>query len=87
MDHLTRAKTVFDIEIEALKKVRSHLGEDFAKATDAIVQTLNDKGKIIVAGIGKSGNIGIKMAATFAMLAMRSSVAPVTASTWGRRAL
>jgi len=55
------AKKVFDIEIESLQKVAGLIDDEFTKAVDAI---LNTQGKIIVIGIGKSGIIGKKIAAT-----------------------
>lgn len=65
MNYLNRARKVFDIEIEALQAVRDSLNPHVSKAVRAILETLKTRGKIVVAGIGKSGNIGIKMAATF----------------------
>lgn len=64
MNHLAEAKNVFDIEIAALKKVRAQLDGSFNTAVETIVDTLQRRGKIIVVGIGKSGNIGQKIAAT-----------------------
>ena len=64
MSHLARARKVFDIEIAALKAVRQHLDAAFERAVDLVVQTLRQRGKIVVTGIGKSGNIGRKIAAT-----------------------
>ncbi len=65
MAHLARAKKVFDIEIAGLKAVRAQLDAAFDCAVDLIVQTLRQRGKIVVTGIGKSGNVGRKIAATF----------------------
>ena len=64
MTHLARAREVFDIEISALKAVRAQLDSAFEGAVGQIVQTLRNRGKIVVVGIGKSGNIGQKIAAT-----------------------
>src|SRR5687768_1815750 len=64
MSHLARARKVFEIEIAGLKAVRQHLDKAFDRAVDLIVQTLRQRGKIVVTGIGKSGNIGRKIAAT-----------------------
>jgi arabinose-5-phosphate isomerase len=64
MSHLARAKEVFDIEIAALKRVRAQLDGAFAKAVDTIVSALEQRGKLVVIGIGKSGNVGQKIAAT-----------------------
>ncbi|HWZ03121.1 MAG TPA: KpsF/GutQ family sugar-phosphate isomerase [Mucilaginibacter sp.] len=57
------AKRVFDIEIESLHSVANAIDEQFTKVVEAI---LNTDGKVIVIGIGKSGIIGKKIAATFA---------------------
>jgi arabinose-5-phosphate isomerase len=64
MNYLAEAKKVFDIEIAALKQVRGHLDDSFAAAVEIIVDTLRRRGKIVVIGIGKSGNIGQKISAT-----------------------
>src|SRR3954464_13618910 len=64
MNHLARAKEVFDIETEALKAVSAQLDSQFAAAVECIVEALASKNKIVVVGIGKSGNIGQKIAAT-----------------------
>jgi arabinose-5-phosphate isomerase len=64
MSHLANARKVFDVELESLKAVRSQLDDSFNTAVDLIVQILRQRGKIVVVGIGKSGNIGQKIAAT-----------------------
>jgi arabinose-5-phosphate isomerase len=64
MNYLAEARKVFDIEIAALKQVRAHLDDSFAAAVEIIVDTLRRRGKIVVIGIGKSGNIGQKISAT-----------------------
>ncbi len=64
MKYLAQARKVFDVELAALKAVRAQLDGGFSKAVELIVQTLRDRGKIVIVGIGKSGNIGHKIAAT-----------------------
>jgi arabinose-5-phosphate isomerase len=64
MSHLTQARKVFDIEIVALKAVRAQLDKSFDRTVEVIVETVKQRGKIVVVGIGKSGNIGQKIAAT-----------------------
>jgi arabinose-5-phosphate isomerase len=64
MNHLARAREVFDIEIAALKAVRAHLDSAFEQSVALIAGTVSQRGKIIVVGIGKSGNVGQKIAAT-----------------------
>jgi arabinose-5-phosphate isomerase len=61
---LAKARTVFDIEIAALKAVRAQLDSAFDRAVELVVETLRQRGKIIVVGIGKSGHVGGKIAAT-----------------------
>jgi arabinose-5-phosphate isomerase len=55
---------VFDIELAALKAVRAQLDQSFDAAVETIIATLKQRGKIIIVGIGKSGNVGAKIAAT-----------------------
>lgn len=55
------AKRVFDIEIEALQHVAESIDDDFSHVVDVI---LKSTGKLIISGIGKSGLIGKKIAAT-----------------------
>ncbi len=64
MSHLARAREVFDIEIAALKAVGKQLDGAFDAAVGIIVEALRQRGKVVVVGIGKSGNIGHKIAAT-----------------------
>jgi arabinose-5-phosphate isomerase len=65
MNHLAKARDVFDIELAALKAVRAQLDQTFDRAVEVIVAALKQRGKIIIVGIGKSGNVGAKIAATF----------------------
>ena len=64
VSHLSKAREVFDIELAALKTVRAQLDKSFDIAVSTITETINRRGKIVVVGIGKSGNIGAKIAAT-----------------------
>ena len=64
MTHLAQARRVFDIELSALKAVRAQLDHSFDRAVELVVDALRQRGKIIVVGIGKSGNVGRKIAAT-----------------------
>jgi arabinose-5-phosphate isomerase len=65
MGHFIKAIQVFDIEIAGLNAVRDQLDGAFDSAVDAILEALRQRGKIVVVGIGKSGNVGQKIAATF----------------------
>lgn len=64
LDYTKRAKEVLDIELSGIEKVKQGLGEAFCKAVDAILQTIAEGGKVVVAGVGKNLHIGNKIAAT-----------------------
>jgi arabinose-5-phosphate isomerase len=64
VSHLAQARKVFNIELAALKAVRGQLDGAFSAAVDLLVEALRRRGKLVVVGIGKSGNIGHKIAAT-----------------------
>ncbi len=61
LDMCKLASEVFDIEAKAILKLKDSLGIDFDKAIDILYNT---KGKVIITGMGKSGLIGKKIAAT-----------------------
>lgn len=63
MNLIKIAQETFQIEADALKKAAERLDQNFL---DAIELILNTKGKLIITGVGKSGLVGAKMAATFA---------------------
>lgn len=63
MKVLNIAKEVFEIESKEIANLSHFLTEDFEKAINAI---LSSKGKLIISGMGKSGLIGKKIAATLA---------------------
>ncbi|HEV7735619.1 MAG TPA: KpsF/GutQ family sugar-phosphate isomerase [Candidatus Binatia bacterium] len=62
-DRLRRARRVLDVEAAALAAVRDRLDASFDRALDLLAAC---QGKVVVAGIGKSGIVGRKIAATFA---------------------
>ena len=64
MSHLAKAREVFDIELAAIKAVRALLDQSFDDAVETVVETLKRRSKIVIVGIGKSGNVGYKIAAT-----------------------
>ena len=61
--HLASAHRTFTIEIQALQALRDRLDEHFEQAVDML---LSCQGRVVVTGIGKSGHIARKMAATLA---------------------
>ena len=62
-DFIENAKQVIFDETEAIKQLTDKLNDNFTEACKAI---LNCKGRVIVSGMGKSGHIGHKIAATLA---------------------
>lgn len=64
MDFLAKARQVIEIETAALQGMAARLDGGFTRAVEMLKETLDRRGKIVVAGIGKSGNIGHKIAAT-----------------------
>lgn len=57
------AKKVFEIESREIANLSRSITDDFEKAVTSV---LNSKGKLIISGMGKSGLIGKKIAATLA---------------------
>lgn len=72
--NITRAREVFDVEIEGLKAVRDSLGESFIKTIDLILDALKKGGLVVVTGVGKNLHIAEKMSAIFASTGTRSIV-------------
>ncbi len=60
---LSLARSVIRIESEAVQALYARVDEEFARACQIL---LGCTGRIVVCGIGKSGHIGAKLAATFA---------------------
>jgi arabinose-5-phosphate isomerase len=61
-DVTSLARAVFDAEACALRDAAARLGPEFGRAVQAI---LAHRGKVVVCGVGKSGRVGEKLAATF----------------------
>lgn len=57
------AKQVFNIETETLELVKNSLDENFNKAVELMLKV---RGRVVVTGMGKSGHIAAKIAATLA---------------------
>lgn len=62
-DAITAAKEVLLKEAEALQVVADNLGDEFTNTIDTLADI---KGRIVVTGMGKSGHIAAKVAATLA---------------------
>ncbi len=60
---IEQAKKVLQIEADAVSRLIDRLDDGFDRAVDLI---LNCRGRVVVTGMGKSGHIGNKIAATLA---------------------
>lgn len=63
MNHLQSANETLNLYSQAIQRLNSNLSDNFDQAIEMI---LNCEGRVVVAGIGKSGLVGKKMVATFA---------------------
>lgn len=64
MDYQEKARRVIQIEIDELARLRDGLDAAFATAIDLLRHAIAQRSKIVVLGVGKSGAIGRKFAAT-----------------------
>ena len=60
---ISKAKNVIDLEIKALQKLKKNLNNSF---NDAVTEITKCQSKVILCGVGKSGIIASKIAATLA---------------------
>ena len=71
---IARAKQVFDVEIEGLKKTRDSVGASFVSAVRLISDCVSNDGIVVVTGVGKNLHVAEKMSAIFASTGTRSIV-------------
>ena len=64
MNYLERARRVFEIEMAEASATAARLDNQFVIAVDLIKAAVEKRNKVVVVGVGKSGNIGEKIAAT-----------------------
>lgn len=65
MDYLAKARKVIGTEADELRRLADRLdGDAFGRAIGLMMDALSNRGKIVVCGVGKSGHIGDKIAAT-----------------------
>lgn len=65
MDYLEKARRVLRIEADELSRMSDRLdGTAFGKAVEILKACIDGHGKIVVCGVGKSGHVGEKIAAT-----------------------
>ena len=66
------ATDVIDIEIEALQTLKTDLGDAFVELVRRCLHILHNGGKLVLCGVGKSGHISKKIAATLSSTGARS---------------
>lgn len=64
MDFEERARAVIGMEADGLREMASRIGTSFGMAVKLLRTSLEDRGKVVIVGVGKSGNVGQKIAAT-----------------------
>jgi arabinose-5-phosphate isomerase len=62
-DYLGSARRTISMERDAISDLLQRIDQNFAQACEILLQT---KGRVVVTGMGKSGHIGTKIAATLA---------------------
>lgn len=62
---IASARRVIETEVNGLRQMQEGFGDAFVQAVEMMCPIKNQKGRIIISGMGKSGHIGQKMAATF----------------------
>lgn len=65
MDFVGKARAVIGMEAESLREMSARMGPEFGTAVKILRDSLESHGKIVIVGVGKSGNVGHKIAATF----------------------
>ncbi len=73
-------KRVVELEASALSKLASNIPKDFSRTIEAVLKI---KGRVIVCGVGKSGHVGRKIAATLASTGTPASFVHATEASHG----
>lgn len=73
-DQIKRARQVFDIEIEGLRRTRDSIDASFTEAVGLMLDVVSHDGIVVVSGVGKNLHIAEKMSAIFASTGTRSIV-------------
>ena len=64
MDYEAKARAVIEMEADSLREMSLRIGPGFGKAVQIIKDSFENRGKVVIVGVGKSGNVGHKIAAT-----------------------
>jgi arabinose-5-phosphate isomerase len=64
MDYVDKARRVIALEAGEIQRLQARLDSSFTRAVELLLGAVEKRGKIVVCGVGKSGHIGEKIAAT-----------------------
>src|SRR3954447_23419966 len=81
--YLEKARRVIQLELAEVERLLPRLDESFNRAVEAILACKTGKGKVVVCGVGKSGHIGEKIAATLTSTGCPAAVLHVSNATHG----
>ncbi|MCM8529676.1 MAG: SIS domain-containing protein, partial [Lentisphaeraceae bacterium] len=73
MDIIAKAKQVLKIESDGILSIADQLDESFVTFVEMCSETLSKNGKLVLSGIGKSGQIAQKLASTLSSTGSRST--------------
>lgn len=65
-EQIARAREVFDVEIEGLRRTRESLGNSFSRTIGLMLECVEAGGKVVVTGVGKSLHVAEKTSAILA---------------------
>jgi arabinose-5-phosphate isomerase len=64
MNYVEKARRVLEMEVAELQRLGARLNGRFQEAVEMLMTCIENRGKVVVCGVGKSGCIGGKIAAT-----------------------
>jgi len=64
MDFEAKARVVIEMEADSLREMAARMGPEFGDAIRLMKESIENRGKVVIVGVGKSGNVGHKIAAT-----------------------
>ena len=64
MDLVSRGRRVLELEAAEVQSLERRLDQNFSKAVERLKRCVDSRGKVVVCGVGKSGCVGEKIAAT-----------------------
>ena len=65
-EQIARAREVFEVEIEGLRRTRESLGNSFSRTIELMLECVEAGGKVVVTGVGKSLHVAEKTSAILA---------------------